>query len=390
LEEENMSTNPYVVAAHSLADEISASAREGEELRRMPDDLVSRLLTAGLFHLGVPAALGGAECEPSTIIDVVEEVSRADGSAGWNVFVGQATMFIAWLDPAVAKQMAAENPGFLVSSAFPPMGTARPDGDGLVIDGRWSFCSGCSHADWFMQGVMMMEGDAPRVVPPGRPDWRFAFIPAKEAEIIDTWHVAGLRGSGSHDIAAAGARVSYGHTIMPFYEPAQFDGPLYRLPFPTVLCATISGFPLGVARRALDEFIALAHSKSHAPPSPPMAEDGHVQLEVARAEASLRAARAYVDDAIGDAWETVHRGSDVTIDQRANAVMATLHAARTARSVVGHVYALAGGGAIYDRNPLQRCARDIEAGTQHIFLGFGQWRTTGRVLFGLEPDTPRV
>jgi alkylation response protein AidB-like acyl-CoA dehydrogenase len=70
--------------------------------------------------------------------------------------------------------------------------------------------------------------------------------------------------------------------------------------------------------------------------------------------------------------------------------MATLHAARTARSVVGNVYSLAGGGAIYDRNPLQRCARDIEAGTQHLFLGFGQWRTAGRVLFGLEPDTPRV
>jgi alkylation response protein AidB-like acyl-CoA dehydrogenase len=385
-----MSLNPYVAAARALADEISASAQQTEQERKMPDDLVRRLLSAGLFHLGTPTALGGAECEPSTIIDVGEEVSRADGSAGWNVFVGPSTMFVAWLDPSVAKQMAAEIPDHLASSAFAPAGTARPDGDDLVIDGRWSFCSGCSHADWFMQGVMIMDGDAPRVVPPGRPDWRLAFIPSHEAEIIDTWHVAGLRGSGSHDIAAAGARVPYELTIMPFYEPAQFDGPLYRLPFPIVLCASICGFPLGVARRALDEFVVVAHSKSHAPPSPPMAEDGHVQLEVARAEASLRAARAYVVDAIGDAWETVCRGDDVTMGQRANAVMATLHAARTARSVVGKVYSLAGGGAIYDRNPLQRCARDIEAGTQHLFLGFGQWRAAGRVLFGLEPGTPRV
>jgi indole-3-acetate monooxygenase len=385
-----MSTNPYVGAARAMADVISASAPEGEALRKMPDELVRRVRAAGLFHLGVPAALGGAECEPATIIDVVEEVSRADGSAGWNVFVGQATMFAAWLEPAAAKQMAAEKPEYLVSSAFPPMGTGRTDGDELVIDGRWSFCSGCSHADWFMQGVTIMDGDAPRFVPPGRPDWRFAFIPANDAEIIDTWHVAGLRGSGSHDIAAAGVRIPAERTIMPFYEPAQFDGPLYRLPFPVVLCMTISGFPLGVARRTLDEFIALAHGKSHAPPSPPMAQDGHVQLETARAEASLRAARAYVDDAIGDTWETVRRGDVVSMEQRANAVMATLHAARTARSIVGLVYSLAGGGAIYDRSPMQRCARDIEAGTQHLFLGFGQWRTAGRVLFGLEPDTPRV
>jgi alkylation response protein AidB-like acyl-CoA dehydrogenase len=385
-----MSTNPYVAAARTLADEISASAQAGEQQRTMPDDLVARLLSAGLFHLGVPAALGGAECEPSTIIDVVEEVSRADGSAGWNVFVGQATMFVAWLDPSVAKQMTAENPDYLVSSSFAPMGSARPDGKDLVIDGRWPFCSGCAHADWFMQGVMILEGDTPRVLPSGGPDWRFAFIPARAAEIIDTWHVAGLRGSGSHDIAAAKARVPYERTIMPFYEPAQFDGPLYRLPFPIVISATIAGFPLGVARRALDEFIALAQSKSHAPPSPPMSEDGHIQLEVARAEASLRAARAYVVDAIGDAWETVRRGDEVTMTQRANAIMATLHAARTARSLVGKVYSLAGGGAIYDASPIQRCARDIEAGTQHLFLGFGQWRAAGRVLFGFEPGTPRV
>jgi indole-3-acetate monooxygenase len=385
-----MSTSPYVVAARGLADEISASAQQGEQERKMPDELVRRLLSAGLFHLGVPAALGGAECEPSAIIDVVEEVSRADGSAGWNLFVGQSTMFVAWLDPSVAKQMVSENREYLVSGSFAPMGKARTNGEDLVIDGRWSFCSGCSHADWFMQGVMIEDGDEPRSVPSSRPNWRFAFIPSNEAEIIDTWHVAGLRGSGSHDIEAAGARVPYERTIMPFSEPAHFDGPLYRLPFPVVLCASISGFPLGVARRALDEFIALAHGKSHAPPSPPMAEDGHVQLEVARAEASLRAARAYVADAIGDAWESVVRGDDVTMEQRANAVMATLHAAQTARSVVGSMYALAGGSAIYDRNPMQRCARDIEAGTQHLFLGFGQWKTAGRVLFGFEPDTPRV
>jgi indole-3-acetate monooxygenase len=385
-----MSTNPYLVAARGLAAEVDASAAQGEQQRKMPDELVRRLLSAGLFHLGVPAALGGAECEPSTIIDVVEEVSRADGSAGWNLFVGQGTMFAAWLDPSVAKQMAADKPDYLVSSAFAPMGKAHRDGEDLVIDGRWSFCSGCSHADWFMQGVTIMEDDRPRDAAPGQSDWRFAFIPAQEAEIIDTWHVAGLRGSGSHDIEAHGARVPSERTIMPFYEPARFDGPLYRLPFPVVLCATISGFPLGVARRALDEFIAMAHGKSHAPPSPPMAQDGHVQLEVARAEASLRATRAYVAEAIGAAWETVLRGDDVTLEQRANAVMATLHTAQTARSVVGTAYSLAGGGAIYDRNPLQRCARDIEAGTQHLFLGFGQWRTAGRVLFGLAPDTPRV
>jgi alkylation response protein AidB-like acyl-CoA dehydrogenase len=152
----------------------------------------------------------------------------------------------------------------------------------------------------------------------------------------------------------------------------------------------IVGFPLGVARRALDEFVALAHTKSMVPQMPPMAQDTHVEIEVAHAEGALRAARAYVDEAVGDAWATVCNGDDMTMEQRGNVLMAVQHAARTARAVVGTVYSLAGGSAIYDDNPIQRCARDIEAGTQHIFFGVAQSRSTGRILFGLDPENIRV
>lgn len=385
-----MTTSPFLVSARALANDISERAHDFEAERKMPDDLVEAIRDAGLFHLMAPSALGGHECEPATIVDVVEEISRADGSAGWNVFVGQGTAFTAWLDPVVAKEIVADRPAFLLSGSLAPIGRGRPDGGDLMVDGRWPFSSGCSHADWFANGVMVMDGDGPRLTPEGRPDWRLAFMPASDIEIIDSWHVAGLRGTGSHDVTVHAARVPYERTAMPFYESARFDGPLFRLPFPTLICAMIAGFPLGVARRALDEFRTLAATKPHTVPGPPMAHDSHVEVSVAQAEASLRAARAYVHDAIGDAWGTVVRGDDVTYAQRANAVMAVLHAARTARTVVGEMYSLSGGSAIYDRSPMQRCARDIEAGTQHIFLGFGQWEASGRVLFGLDPGTPRL
>jgi alkylation response protein AidB-like acyl-CoA dehydrogenase len=323
-------------------------------------------------------------------VDVIEEVSRADGSAGWNLFVGQATTFVAWLEPGVAKQLVADNREFMMCGVFAPTGKARRDDDDLVVDGRWSFTSGCSHSDWFANGVIVTDDDASDAAPQGRPNWRFAVLPARDVEIIDTWHVAGLRGTGSHDTAAHGARIPIDYTIMPFFEPARFDGPLYRLPFPTILSTMIVGFPLGVARRALDEFVALAHTKSMVPQMPPMAQDTHVEIEVAHAEGALRAARAYVDDALGDAWATVCNGDDMTMEQRGNVLMAVQHAARTARAVVGTVYSLAGGSAIYDDNPIQRCARDIEAGTQHIFFGVAQSRSTGRILFGLDPENIRV
>jgi indole-3-acetate monooxygenase len=379
-----MAANPYLEVARALADEISAHAQACEAQRKMPDDLVERVRDAGLFHLTVPAALGGAECEPTQIIEVVEEVSRADASVGWNVFVGSGSGFVAWLEPGVAKELVAERPDYLMSGSFAPTATAARDGHDIVIDGRWPFSSGCQHADWFMNGVMVANDDAP-------PTWRFAFMRADDIEILDTWHVSGLRGTGSHDVTATGVRVPYERTIMPFSEPARFDGALYRLPFAMLLCSIISGFPLGVARRALDEFEALAQKKSHLPPpNPVMADDEYVQMTVAKTEATLRSARAYLFEVIADAYATTVHGDDISMAQRADVVMATMHAASTARAAVDTVFAMAGGSAIYEQSIMQRCARDIQAGTQHIMLSFGQWRAAGRALCGRDPESPRI
>jgi alkylation response protein AidB-like acyl-CoA dehydrogenase len=381
-----MSDSTMVDAARRLAPELSERAAEGERLRTMPADLVDKIRAAGLFHLGLPASLGGHECDPLTIFEAIEEVSRADGSAGWTTFIGNSTAFLAWLDPAVAKEIVAQRPDLVLAGGFPPTGTARPDGDDLIVDGRWPFNSGCPHADWFMNGVIVMDGDGPRVVPPGRPDWRLAFYPASEGEILDTWHVAGLRGTGSHDVTATAVRVPLERTIMPFFEPAKFDGPLYRLPFPTLVTTFISGFPLGVARRVLDEFTELANKKSRTlPPGPTMAEDAAIQLELARAEAAVRSARAFTIESIGAAWDAVCAGDDVSLSQRTATMLATLNAARAARASVDSVFGMAGAGALFDSNPLQRCARDLMAGTQHIALSMNQWKTAGRVLLGLDP-----
>jgi alkylation response protein AidB-like acyl-CoA dehydrogenase len=195
-----------------------------------------------------------------------------------------------------------------------------------------------------------------------------------------------LRGTGSHDVTATSVRVPRERTIMPFFEPAKFDGPLFRLPFPTLLASFMSGFPLGVARRALDEFTALAQKKSRTiPPGPTMAEDAAIQVELARAEAAVRSARAFVIESIGAGWEAVSAGDEVSLSQRATIGLATLNAARTARTSVDSVFTMAGGGALYDSSPLQRCVRDLMAGTQHIIFSMNQWKTVGRVFLGLDP-----
>jgi alkylation response protein AidB-like acyl-CoA dehydrogenase len=375
-------------AARALAPELSERAQEAEARRTIPLDLVDKARAAGLFHLAMPRALGGLECDPITMFEVIEELSRADGSAGWTIFIGNSTFFLAWLEPAVAEEMVAMRPDFISTGTFAPSGTARPDTDGaLVIDGRWSFNSGCPHADWFMGGVTVMDGAGPRMVD-GRPDWRFAFYPATEGQILDTWNVSGLRATASHDIAAAGVRVPLERTIMPFFERARFDGPLYRLPLTTTLVSFLAAFPLGVARRVLDEFAGLALKKSRAiPPGPTLAEDEAVQVEFARAEASWRAARAFVIEALGSAFATACAGDDLSMQQRATTLMSALHAARSARTVTDTVFGLAGGGALYDASPLQRCVRDLMAGTQHLYYNIARWKTVARIQLGMDPAT---
>jgi alkylation response protein AidB-like acyl-CoA dehydrogenase len=236
---------------------------------------------------------------------------------------------------------------------------------------------------------MVMDGDQPRELAPGRPDWRFAVYPAAEATIHDTWHVAGLRGTGSHDVSVHAIRVPAERTMRPFFEPARFDGPLYRLPFPTLLMSMFAGVPLGIARRAIDEFTALAASKSRMSPGS-MIVDPAVQVEVARAEAAVRAARAFVVDAVGAAWDVVVAGDDLSLSDRASVTLATVNAARSARTAVDSVFGMAGAGALFDDSPLQRCARDLMAATQHLALSLGQWKTVGRVLFGLDPESQMI
>ena len=164
-----------IAAATALAAELSARAGEGERLRTMPADIVARLRDTGMFGLATPRSLGGAELPAAEIVDVVEEVSRADGSAGWTVLIGNSTAFLAWLDPAVAESLLIGQSAPVGAAVFAPTGRLVPAGnDRFRLAGQWSFSSGCAHADLFMGGALVMDADGPRRVPGRGPDWRFA------------------------------------------------------------------------------------------------------------------------------------------------------------------------------------------------------------------------
>jgi indole-3-acetate monooxygenase len=370
----------------ALAQRFSDRAREAEQLATLPADLVAQAKEAGVYTMFLPAALGGLEVEPATLVTAIEELSRGDASAGWCSLIGNATSFFAWLDPGVATKLLAGNTDISVAASFSPIGRFTPGAGGYRLSGNWKFMSGCRHADWFFLGGNVMDGDAPRMID-GRPDWRLAVLRPDQVEIIEDWDVAGLCGTGSHALAVAGAEIPEEHLIAPVFEPAPHDGPLWRLPFFTLIGALLLGHPLGVARRALDEFTSLASDKIRAGAASTIANEDDAQVALTRAEGDLQAARAFAYDTIGDVWDTACRGDIPDVDQRARFLLATLQSMRAAKNAVDTAYTCAGAAVIYADHPLQRCFRDLHVATQHVGFSPAAVKRYAKTRLGIEQPT---
>jgi alkylation response protein AidB-like acyl-CoA dehydrogenase len=371
--------------AGALATEIIDRADESEALATMPIDLVGQLRAAGIFRTLQPRSLGGFEMAPIELIEMIEELARADGSAGWTAAIGAgAPAFTAWLEPSVATQLFGSNADFTAATVFAPTGRAAPDGNGrFTVGGRWPFASGCRHAEWLLTGVIVFDGDAPRTRA-GRPDWRLAFFPHTSAEIVDNWHVLGLRATGSNDIVASAVTVAEEHTISPFFESARQDGPLWRLPFFTLVGLALVGVPLGIARRALDEFADLATGKVRAGTFAPIAQQPESQVVFARAEAELRSARAFVLNEAGALWTSACEGDTPTLEQRARFQLAAQQAMWAARRAVDAAFHLAGSSAVHDSHPLQRCFRDVHTACQHVYFSTAAMKRYANNRFDIE------
>ncbi|MEU8087857.1 acyl-CoA dehydrogenase family protein [Micromonospora sp. NPDC049101] len=364
-----------VAAAAALHDELNRRAAEAEASRQLPDDVVRSLREAGLFSLALPRRLGGREADPRTIVEVVELLSHADPAAGWSVLIGQGAGFLAWLAPEVADEIVAATPAPIVASSFAPLPPAVPAPGGHRLAGRWPYCSVSRHADWLMGAFL-----AP--APGGPPMLRFGFLPAGDWTVADTWDPAGLVATASNDVAVDGALLPERRTADPRTEAAREPGPLYRLSLFTLLRVCLAGFPLGVARRALDEITTIVTRKSRSASRQPLAADPLVQAELAHAEAAYQAARAGVLAVLDELWAQAQRGEAVDPVLRARFAASVQFAMRTALDVVESSFRIAGGGVLYRTGTLQRLWRDLQVAASHVVFGPDSVRRTGQALLG--------
>ncbi len=380
-----------VAAAQALAPQIRAHADENEAARRLAPDLAQALSAAGLFQMCVPRRFGGGEVAPGVLVRAIETVAEADGSAGWCVMIGATTGVIAaYLPEAVADEVYGGPDRPVSGGVFAPHGTARADDGAYVVSGQWPFASGCQHCSWLMGGAVLLDDSGPRRLPNGMPDARMLLFPARDVEIVDTWAVSGLRGTGSHDIRVTNLRVPAARSVSLMVDRPRQDGALYVFPVFGLLAMGIAGVSLGIARQAIGELTSLAAGKTPTGSRRKLAERPLVQMQVAQAEAAVRASRAFLYDTIEETWAAARAEGRISLQQRATLRLAATHATTSAAAAVDLMYTAGGGTAIYARSPLQRCFRDIHVATQHLMVAAPTYELVGRVLLGLETDTAQL
>jgi indole-3-acetate monooxygenase len=348
--------------ARRLADQIDAD-------RRLPAELVSALRDSGLLRGGAPVEVEGLELAPGVALRCAEEVARGDTSAGWCVSIAiTSSLLVAYLPPVARDELFGDGRG-VAAGVWAPHGRARPAPGGVVVSGRWAFCSGITHADVLFAGCLLE--DRPAVVA----------LPTEDLQVLDTWHTLGLRGTGSHDAVADELFVPDSRVISIFDGPV-IDRPLYRFPPFGFFAACITAAAMGNARAAIEDFVELAGTKRGVASSRTLAERPATQVAVAAAESELEAARALYYQAIDAAWQASQDESPVPVEARTRLRLAATHGVRTAAQVVRTMYDLAGGSAIYDGAPLQRRFRDAFTATAHFQVNEASREVPGRILLG--------
>jgi indole-3-acetate monooxygenase len=380
------SQSPRTDEIEAETKDIAAMARELaidiERGRRLPDALLARLRDSGLLRAGAPVEVAGLELPPGPALRCAEEVARGDASAGWCVSIAiTSSLLAAYLPPEGREELFSRGRG-IAAGVWAPRGKGRPVKGGVVVSGRWAFCSGITHADLLFAGCIISGDDGP---PGGRTVPSVVALPKQDLEVLDTWHTLGLRGTGSHDAVADEVFVPQSRVLSLFDGPV-LDRPLYRFPAFGFFALSIAAATLGNARAAIDAFVELAGGKVGLGSTRTLAERAPTQAAVTTAEGSLQAARSLYYEAIQAAWKAAQGDEPVSVPLRTGLRLAATHAVRTSAEVAHSMYDLAGGSAIYDGSALQRHFRDAHTATAHFQVNEASRELPGRILLGLPAD----
>lgn len=362
----------------SLLGEVRRRRFEFSDRQQISPDIVEMFKAAGVYRAMVAKRFGGEEKSPSDFLRLIEEISRADGSAGWVASFGFSAVYLSALPIPTLEKMYANGPDVVFAGGiFPPQEAKRVEG-GLEVSGSWSWGSGCTGAQLIGVGIKV-DGAGPTG---GLP--LIAVMPAEKVKIVPNWDVIGLKGTGSHDMVIDKVVVPEEWTFIRGGK-SSLDTPLYRYPTMALAAQVLAVVALGVGRAALDELIEMAGGRTSITGAPVLADRAYVQTDLAKAEAALRSARAFFYEATDEAFATLVAGDELSPEARAMIRLAATNAARVGADVTQTVYRLAGTTGVFADHPIAHYMHDAMIVPQHAFLADGTWQNAGKVLLGLDP-----
>jgi indole-3-acetate monooxygenase len=341
--------------------------RRAEEERTLPADIVELMRDLRLFWLKTPAELGGSELDPLLFCDVLEEIAYYDASAAWSAMVGNGTTgtVAGWLPDAGLREVFPDAGGNLPICAgqFNARGTARPVDGGYRVTGRWSFCSGIQHAGWVVGGCVI-EGDGSQII---------VVVPKTEATLHDTWHVAGLQGTGSGDFSLQDRFVPAERAIN-LATPALRGGDLFKTRPPLFVSNELSPVAVGIARRAVDDMYELAGATARRVGGAALSERAAFQKDIGRAECQLRSVQLLYRDAVRQTWSGADSPPALVAALRAQHNLVV----EVCMELVGRIFRYGGGRVLALDHPMQRHVRNLTAAMQHVYISDENYELAGK------------
>lgn len=375
----------------SIATVVRDGALVGEQLGHLTPKVVEALHDAGLFRLIVPEEFGGFAMTSPEAIEVFEHVGALDASTGWTLAIlASGALFARRLAGEARAAILGDSRG-LVAGGLNPM-TARADvtDGGFVFSGRATYLSGSAHARWIMVAAIVYNDDQPEVNDVGL-HIRVGVMPIERAHNLDTWHVAGMRATGSNDYEFEGVEIAEEWTFEPF-RPQPAGGDVFScIPLWALLGTPLAAVAVGAARNMIEQFTQLAAFKVPAGGNfSRLAERPPAQIAIGEAQGLYQAARAVLSETVRSNWARGEAREPFENDVLARQRVGGVTAVRLAAQAIDLLHDAAGMNAVALDSVLDRCWRDVHTMTQHVILSPARFEIAGRVLLGLEPGAPVI
>ena len=362
--------------AKSLLGLVREHADASETQRHLKSEVANAFAREGLFRIAAPIDFFGSEQDPVTQIETIETIASVDGSAAWNLMIGIETFGLIAPGFTHCRELI-EDQSVIMCSSTASAGRAEKVEGGYRVTGRWGFCSGCHNSDLFGATVFIYENGERE-----ESGHQYLVVPKAQFEILDTWHTAGLCGSGSHDVVLEDVFVPEERLVAPLGK-VQHQSALLRMPFRSRLCYNKVAIAFGLARSALDSFVELAEGKVPRFTSKSLKNRGWAQRAIAESEVRVRSARALVIELVESLWEKARLDQPVSDKEAAIFQLACSDAVRGCIASVNQLVEAAGTTANQKGHPLERTARDIQVVGQHQTVAPHHIEDAGRVLLGV-------